>query len=236
MTAKRAAIKEANPEASFGELGKLVGVAWRALSEVEKAEYKEKASADKERHKREMEDYTSQMNNELDHSSSATTNKASAAKGKSRTRQQTVSAKKTGNSSPEVPRLDDPPRDDPRLVVFPQQVDPAWNETCEAWLARETSHKSNPTVDDILNRKRGYKLPLFRYKGGNPTIKSSWHPVILKKGPDRWSDTRDSIISYSDESLRREFGEHLRLVKKNTNNEIDMVDQNLHVVPITEEV
>ena len=58
VAAKRPDIKDANPEASFGELGKLVGAAWKALSEEDKKEYNEKAAEDKARYKREMEDYT----------------------------------------------------------------------------------------------------------------------------------------------------------------------------------
>ena len=37
---QRETVKKANPEASFGELGKLLGVAWKQLSEEEKAKYK----------------------------------------------------------------------------------------------------------------------------------------------------------------------------------------------------
>ena len=37
---QRETIKKANPEASFGEIGKLLGVAWGKLSEEEKAKYK----------------------------------------------------------------------------------------------------------------------------------------------------------------------------------------------------
>ena len=44
VAAKRPEIKDANPEASFGELGKLVGAAWKALSEEDKKEYNEKAA------------------------------------------------------------------------------------------------------------------------------------------------------------------------------------------------
>ena len=58
VAAKRPEIKDANPDASFGELGKLVGAAWKALSEEDKKEYNEKAAEDKARYKREMKDYT----------------------------------------------------------------------------------------------------------------------------------------------------------------------------------
>jgi hypothetical protein len=42
MNDVRAAMKEKNPEASTGELGKLMGAAWNALSDDEKAPFQEK--------------------------------------------------------------------------------------------------------------------------------------------------------------------------------------------------
>ncbi|KAL3792936.1 hypothetical protein ACHAW5_006843 [Stephanodiscus triporus] len=56
--AKRSEIKEAHPEASFGEMGKLVGAAWKELSDGDKAEWEEKAKQDKVRYKKEMENYS----------------------------------------------------------------------------------------------------------------------------------------------------------------------------------
>jgi structure-specific recognition protein 1 len=56
--AKRSEIKEAHPEASFGEMGKLVGAAWKELSDGDKAEWEEKAKQDKVRYKKEMDDYS----------------------------------------------------------------------------------------------------------------------------------------------------------------------------------
>ena len=41
----RTKIKEANPDASFGEIGKLVGAAWTKLTESEKSVYKTKAES-----------------------------------------------------------------------------------------------------------------------------------------------------------------------------------------------
>jgi hypothetical protein len=38
-TEKRTEIKEANPEATFGELGKLLGQAWAGLSDKDKAPF-----------------------------------------------------------------------------------------------------------------------------------------------------------------------------------------------------
>jgi hypothetical protein len=42
-TAKRSEIKEANPDASFGDLGKLVGAAWKELNDSEKVKWEEMA-------------------------------------------------------------------------------------------------------------------------------------------------------------------------------------------------
>jgi len=55
---KRAEIKEANPKASLGEIGKLLGAAWKALSDGEKAEYIEKSDKDMDRYRNEIKDYT----------------------------------------------------------------------------------------------------------------------------------------------------------------------------------
>ena len=57
-TAKRSEIKEANPDASFGDLGKLVGAAWKELSDDGKAEWEEKAKEDKARYAKEMSNYS----------------------------------------------------------------------------------------------------------------------------------------------------------------------------------
>ena len=43
--AERDAVKAANPKASFGEIGKLLGAAWAKLSDAEKAAYKEEGGA-----------------------------------------------------------------------------------------------------------------------------------------------------------------------------------------------
>eukprot|EP00566_Odontella_aurita_P018252 CAMPEP_0113537072 /NCGR_PEP_ID=MMETSP0015_2-20120614/6623_1 /TAXON_ID=2838 /ORGANISM="Odontella" /LENGTH=326 /DNA_ID=CAMNT_0000436527 /DNA_START=132 /DNA_END=1112 /DNA_ORIENTATION=+ /assembly_acc=CAM_ASM_000160 len=55
----RAKIKEENPDASFGETGKMVGQAWQKLSDGDKKQYADMALVDKERYKREMADYSS---------------------------------------------------------------------------------------------------------------------------------------------------------------------------------
>ena len=51
-------IKTENPEATFGEVGRKVGEAWKALTEKQKAVYTKKAEADKQRYQTDMETYT----------------------------------------------------------------------------------------------------------------------------------------------------------------------------------
>ena len=53
-SANRKSIKEENPGLPFTEISKLIGSKWKALSDVEKAVYKEKAQLDKERYEKEM--------------------------------------------------------------------------------------------------------------------------------------------------------------------------------------
>ena len=54
----REKIKTTNPEASFGDIGKLIGTAWKALNEKQKAVYTQKAEVDKERYVTESAAYT----------------------------------------------------------------------------------------------------------------------------------------------------------------------------------
>ncbi|EEB08448.1 high-mobility group non-histone chromatin protein [Schizosaccharomyces japonicus yFS275] len=49
----REKIKEENPEATFGQIGSLLGKKWKTLTAVEKEPYEEKARKDKERYERE---------------------------------------------------------------------------------------------------------------------------------------------------------------------------------------
>jgi len=51
--AKRESVKEENPDASFGELGKLLGQAWKAMDDESKKEFNDKAAADKIRYQEE---------------------------------------------------------------------------------------------------------------------------------------------------------------------------------------
>eukprot|EP00013_Stygamoeba_regulata_P010920 CAMPEP_0177681402 /NCGR_PEP_ID=MMETSP0447-20121125/30699_1 /TAXON_ID=0 /ORGANISM="Stygamoeba regulata, Strain BSH-02190019" /LENGTH=135 /DNA_ID=CAMNT_0019190821 /DNA_START=19 /DNA_END=426 /DNA_ORIENTATION=+ len=53
----RASIKEKNPTATFTEQGKLIGEAWRNLTDAEKAKYNAKHEKDKKRYEKEMAEY-----------------------------------------------------------------------------------------------------------------------------------------------------------------------------------
>jgi len=54
---QRPIVKEENPKASFGDLGKIVGEKWRNLDDSEKEPYQKKAEADKARYEREAAAY-----------------------------------------------------------------------------------------------------------------------------------------------------------------------------------
>ncbi|KAL0577611.1 Non-histone chromosomal protein 6 [Marasmius crinis-equi] len=55
----RERIKAENPDASFGEVGKLLGAKWKELDDEEKKPYIEQAAKDKERAETEKADYDS---------------------------------------------------------------------------------------------------------------------------------------------------------------------------------
>ncbi|CEO95459.1 HMG box domain-containing protein [Plasmodiophora brassicae] len=52
VQANRVKIKEDNPDATFGELGKILGQKWKELDEKEKAPYEKLAAADKARYEK----------------------------------------------------------------------------------------------------------------------------------------------------------------------------------------
>ncbi|KZV88554.1 hypothetical protein EXIGLDRAFT_722601 [Exidia glandulosa HHB12029] len=62
----RERIKEENPEASFGELGKLLGAKWKEMDDEEKTPYAEKAEKDKARVAREKKALVADDNDEGD--------------------------------------------------------------------------------------------------------------------------------------------------------------------------
>ncbi|EPS94592.1 hypothetical protein FOMPIDRAFT_1026139 [Fomitopsis schrenkii] len=58
----RERVKAENPDASFGEIGKLLGAKWKELDESEKKPYVEQAAKDKSRHEKEVADYDAKKN------------------------------------------------------------------------------------------------------------------------------------------------------------------------------
>lgn len=54
---QRENVREENPGVSFGEVGKLLGQRWKALSEKQRAPYEAKAAADKKRYEDEKQAY-----------------------------------------------------------------------------------------------------------------------------------------------------------------------------------
>ena len=56
--ANREAVKKSNPDASFGDIGKLLSQKWKEISADEKAKFEAMATKDKARYQEEMADYT----------------------------------------------------------------------------------------------------------------------------------------------------------------------------------
>ena len=55
----RPVVKEENPDASFGDIARIISAQFKALSDKERAAWDAKAASDKERYTRQMEDYKS---------------------------------------------------------------------------------------------------------------------------------------------------------------------------------
>ncbi|WP_405188769.1 non-histone chromosomal protein 6 [Streptomyces anulatus] len=53
----RARVRQANPDASFSETGRILGNEWRSLSDVDRQPYVERAARDKSRADAEMDAY-----------------------------------------------------------------------------------------------------------------------------------------------------------------------------------
>ncbi|KAK4207323.1 High mobility group box domain containing protein [Rhypophila sp. PSN 637] len=54
---QRENVREENPGVSFGEVGKILGQRWKALSEKQRMPYEAKAAADKKRYEDEKQAY-----------------------------------------------------------------------------------------------------------------------------------------------------------------------------------
>jgi len=63
---QRENVREENPNISFGQVGKVLGERWKALSESQRAPYEAKARADKERYDAEKASYAAGGDDEDD--------------------------------------------------------------------------------------------------------------------------------------------------------------------------
>ena len=54
---RRSKLKKENPDLAFGKIGAKLGEIWRALTPEEKRPYEERAASDRERYRKEMENY-----------------------------------------------------------------------------------------------------------------------------------------------------------------------------------
>jgi len=63
---KRPEIKEKHPNASFGEIGKLLGEAWKEIEADDKKTFEEKAAKDKIRYQKELAAYKTEHPEESD--------------------------------------------------------------------------------------------------------------------------------------------------------------------------
>lgn len=79
----RPQIKEENPDASFGQLGKLIGERWSKLGADDRKEFETLAAADKERYAREMKSYQAKKDSSSDSSSNSDSDSDSGSSGSS---------------------------------------------------------------------------------------------------------------------------------------------------------
>ncbi|KAL2020158.1 hypothetical protein VTK56DRAFT_8682 [Thermocarpiscus australiensis] len=56
---QRENVRAENPQATFGQVGKILGERWKALSDKQRAPYEAKAAADKKRYEDEKQAYNS---------------------------------------------------------------------------------------------------------------------------------------------------------------------------------
>jgi hypothetical protein len=75
-------IKDADPDNSFGEIGMLVGVAWKEISDDTKAEREEKVEQDNIRYKNEINEYSAPSDDNDSNENVATTTKGGIQEGR----------------------------------------------------------------------------------------------------------------------------------------------------------
>ena len=66
QTLGRTQVKQDNPGIAFGEIGKVLGAKWKEADADARAEYDEKAAADKQRHASEMAAYKAKSEGVVD--------------------------------------------------------------------------------------------------------------------------------------------------------------------------
>ncbi|GIK01590.1 non-histone chromosomal protein 6 [Aspergillus viridinutans] len=62
-------VREENPGISFGQVGKMLGERWKALSDTDRRPYEEKAAADKKRYEDEKASYNAAQEEDEEESS-----------------------------------------------------------------------------------------------------------------------------------------------------------------------
>jgi len=96
---KRPEIKAKNPNATFGELGKLLGEAWKAIDEEDKKPFTEAAAKDKIRYQKDLAQF------KIDHpEDSDDEKKKKKGKGKGKNKKQPAKKRKTAPKDPDAPK------------------------------------------------------------------------------------------------------------------------------------
>jgi len=95
----RPKIKENNPQATFGQLGKLIGEEWSKLGPEARKEYEELAAADKERYEKENKAYLAKKKEEEAESSSSSDSDSSSSESESDSNDQSSSSSSSESES-----------------------------------------------------------------------------------------------------------------------------------------
>ncbi len=103
---QRVKIAEKNPKASFGELSKLVSVAWKGLSDKERKTYKNMENTDKKRYEKEKTEMLENIDNEtstIEQSSTEIESPEKTTLKKSSKSSKSSKTIKTNNTKPSTP-------------------------------------------------------------------------------------------------------------------------------------